>query len=162
MQCREENLSRLTEFVRLTCFSEMAPFDITIRTPAGVQLVRVRKGFSLFGAKIEILSDHDQTIGWFKRRSIFLSNPHRLVVMDANNSALFRVEPKKDVRDYFFFKGNLELAQIHKKWAGTVKEFFTTADHYKLEISENVVPGSVVRRLAIAAVICIDLSFFNE
>ena len=53
--------------------------------------------------------------------------------------------------------GDNELAKVTKKWGGLGKEFFTSADNYVLEISEDVPPDQPVRQLIMAAVLCIDL-----
>ena len=44
-----------------------------------------------------------------------------------------------------------------KKWAGLGKELFTSADNYILQISPQVPPGDTVRKLILAAVMCIDM-----
>ena len=44
-----------------------------------------------------------------------------------------------------------------KKWAGIGKEVFTSADNYILKISNDVPQNDDVRKLILAAVICIDM-----
>jgi len=50
-----------------------------------------------------------------------------------------------------------ELAHVTKKWAGSGKELFTSADNYVLQISDEVPPDSELRQLIVAAVMCIDM-----
>ena len=49
------------------------------------------------------------------------------------------------------------MAHVSKKWAGLGKEMFTSADNYMLEISNDVPQNDDVRKLILAAVMCIDM-----
>ncbi len=44
-----------------------------------------------------------------------------------------------------------------KKWAGLGKEMFTSADNYVLEIADSVPLDDTIRKLILAAVMCIDM-----
>lgn len=62
---------------------------------------------------------------------------------------------------FYFKKDTKELAHVSKKWAGIGKEFFTSADNYILEISNDVPQNDDVRKLILSSVICIDM-VYNE
>ena len=53
--------------------------------------------------------------------------------------------------------GNQELAKVSKQWAGIGKEFFTSADNYVLSIDGSIPKDNPVRKLILAAVMCIDM-----
>ena len=48
MECREEHLGFFTKMLRFTDWKRMTPFDVQIRTPDGRQVVRVKRGVSIF------------------------------------------------------------------------------------------------------------------
>ena len=63
----------------------------------------------------------------------------------------------RDSRVFKFFKGDKELGLVTKKCSGIVKELFSRADNYILEIKDVVEKTSSVRLLILASVICIDM-----
>jgi uncharacterized protein YxjI len=50
---------------------------------------------------------------------------------------------------------------VTQKWAGLAKEFFTSADNYVLQISQEVPADHSLRQLILGAVMCIDM-VYNE
>ena len=59
--------------------------------------------------------------------------------------------------DFKFVHDGVEFAQVAKKWAGLGKELFTSADNYVLEIYDSVPMGNPIRKLILAAIMCIDM-----
>jgi uncharacterized protein YxjI len=155
MECREEHLGFFTKMLRFTDWKRMTPFDVQIRTPDGSQVVRVKRGVSIFLSKVEVLDANNQYIGGFKQK--FFSIGGAFTVLDANEQPVCELKGKWTGWDFRFLSGEVELAHVTKKWAGLGKELFTSADNYVLEISESVPADSVARQLILAAVMCIDM-----
>ena len=155
MHCREESLGFITKCFRFTKYKRNTPFDITIRTPEGQQVVRVRRGISIIMSKVEVLDEDDQIIGGFKQK--FFSIGGSFDVLGANGGVLCTLKGKWTGWDFRFMAGETQLAHVSKKWSGLGKELFTSADNYALEISDQVPPDNPVRQLILAAVMCIDL-----
>ena len=155
MECREEHLGFFTKMLRFTDWKRMTPFDVQIRTPDGSQVVRVKRGVSIFLSKVEVLDANNQYIGGFKQK--FFSIGGAFTVLDANEQPVCELKGKWTGWDFRFLSGEVELAHVTKKWAGLGKEMFTSADNYVLEISESVPADSVARQLILAAVMCIDM-----
>ena len=99
--------------------------------------------------------EHNQLIGGFKQKLFSIGGAFR--VLDADDNEVCALKGKWTGWDFRFLAGEQELAQVSKQWAGIGKELFTTADNYVLRISEDVPPGSPIRKLILAAVMCIDL-----
>ncbi len=155
MECREDRLGPFTKILRFTDYKRMTPFDIQIRTPDGRQVVRVKRGVSIFLSKVEVMDDNDRVIGGFQQK--FFSIGGAFTVMDANESPVCQLKGKWTGWDFRFMAGETELAHVTKKWSGLGKELFTSADNYVLEISDAVPADNPSRQLILAAVMCIDM-----
>tara|TARA_Y100000589_G_scaffold80907_1_gene74832 strand:- start:78 stop:665 length:588 start_codon:yes stop_codon:yes gene_type:complete len=155
MECREEKLGFFTKLLRFTDYKRMTPFDVTIRTPDGQQVVRVKRGVSIFLSKVQVFDDENNIIGMFKQKFFSLGGAFR--VLDDQEQEVCYLKGKWTGWDFRFLAGDNELAHVSKKWAGIGKELFTSADNYVLQIAEDVPADSVARQLIMAAVMCIDM-----
>ncbi|MEE8350468.1 MAG: phospholipid scramblase-related protein [Acidobacteriota bacterium] len=155
LNCREENLGILTKLLRFTDFKRMTPFDIQIRTPEGTQVVRVKRGISLFVSNVQVLDEVDHVIGGFKQK--FFSLGGAFTVLDSHQTPVCQLKGKWTGWDFRFLAGETELAHVTKEWAGIGKELFTSADNYVLQISDSVAADDAARQLIVAAVMCIDM-----
>lgn len=155
MECREDNLGAFTKLFRFTDYKRMTPFDIQVRTPAGEQVVRVKRGVSVFLSKVEVFDETDRMIGGFAQKLFSIGGA--FTVLDASQNAVCQLKGKWTGWDFRFLAGENELAHVTKKWAGIGKEMFTSADNYVLQISDSVPADNVARQLILAAVMCIDM-----
>ena len=55
-----------------------------------------------------------------------------------------------------------ELGRVNKKWGGVLKELFTSADTYMVEVSEDLAEQPVAKMLVLAAALAIDIIFKSE
>jgi uncharacterized protein YxjI len=155
MECREDRMGFFTKLLRFSDWKRMTPFDISIRTPDGQQIVRVSRGVSFFLSKVTVHDENDQVIGGFKQK--LFSIGAKFDVLDSNDEPMCTLKGSLTGWDFRFMAGDSELAHVTKKWAGLGKEMFTSADNYALEISEHVPPDSTARQLILGAVMCIDM-----
>ncbi len=156
LECREENLGFLTKILRFTDYKRMTPFDVTIRTPDGQQVLRVKRGISIFLSKVDVMNDADQRVGGFKQK--FFSIGGKFSVLDVSDQQVCMLKGKWSGWDFkFLAPDDSELASVTKKWAGLGKELFTSADNYILQIAEEVPTDNTIRELILGAVMCIDL-----
>ncbi len=154
MSCRED-LGFFTKLLRFTDFKRMTPFNIEIKTTTGERVLTVKRGVSLFLSTVEVLDENGVLVGRFKQK--FFSIGGKFNVLDANDNLVCKLKGKWTSWDFQFMKGDTELAQVSKKWAGMGKELFTTADNYMLSINESVAKDAPVRMLILGAVMCIDM-----
>ncbi len=155
LECREESLGILTKILRFTGYKRMTPFDVTIKTPDGQQVVRVKRGISIFLSNVSVLDENDEVIGGFKQKLFSIGG--KFDVLDKDDKQVCTLKGKWTGWDFRFMAEDKELAHVTKKWAGLGKELFTSADNYILEIAEDVPKDHVVRGLIMAAVMCIDM-----
>jgi uncharacterized protein YxjI len=155
MQCREENLGFFTKLFRFTDYKRMTPFDIDVKTVNGQKIVNVKRGVSWFFSNVTVLDENGMTIGKFKQK---FSLGGKFEVLDASDRALCTLKGKWTSWDFKFISSdNKEFATVTKKWGGLGKELFTSADNYVLQISPEVPENHPLRKLILAAVMCIDL-----
>lgn len=155
MECREEQLGFFTKLLRFTDYKRMTPFDIQVRTMDGTQVVRIKRGISIFLSKVDVLDGNNELIGGFKQK--FFSIGGAFSVLDKNDTPVCQLKGKWTGWDFKFMAGEEQFAHVSKKWAGLGKELFTSADNYVLEISESVPKDHPARQLILAAVMCIDM-----
>lgn len=155
MECREEKLGMFTKILRFTDYKRSTPFDIQIRTGDGRQVVRVSRGVSLFLSKVSVFDENDQLIGGFKQKLFSIGGAFK--VLDQNDEPVCELKGKWTGWNFKFLAQDKELAHVSKKWSGLGKEFFTSADNYILQIADVVPADSDIRKLILAAVMCIDM-----
>ncbi len=156
LECREENLGIFTKMFRFTSYKRMTPFNMEVKMPGGERILTVRRGVSFFLSDVEVLDEKDTLIGKFKQK--FFSIGGKFEVQDANDQPLCMLRGKWTSWDFKFVANDgKEFATVTKKWSGLGKEMFTTADNYILQISSEVPADNPLRKLILAAVMCIDL-----
>ncbi len=155
MNCREEKLGFFTKMFRFSDYKRMTPFHVEVKTLKGEQVLAVKRGFSLFLSKVDVLDENDQLVGRFKQK--FFSVGGKFDVLDKNDQVLCTLKGKWTSWDFRFANGNHEYAHVSKKWAGLGREMFTSADNYMLKIDESVPQNDPMRILILAAVLCIDM-----
>lgn len=155
MECREPNLGFFTKIFRFTDYKRFTPFELVITATDGTRVMTVKRGFSLFLSKVEVLDETGQLVGGFKQKLFSIGGAFR--VLDAQENEICTLKGKWTSWEFKFLQGDKELAQVTKKWAGLAKELFTTADNYVLSLSQDVRPNDQLRILALAAVMSIDM-----
>ena len=155
MHCREENLGFLTKLIRFTDYKRFTPFNIQIRTPDGAPIIRVSRGICLFLSTVLVTDDQDNQIGGFKQKLFSIGGSFE--VLNDQQRPVCTLKGKWTGWDFRFMAGDTELAHVTKKWSGLGRELLTGADNYMLEISDSVPPENSLRKLILAAVMCIDL-----
>ena len=156
LECREQNLGRLSRFLRYSNYRGMTPFDICVQAPAGQPLVRIVRGIPVLKSRVHVYDDEDELIGGFAQKLFSVSGAFD--VWDAQGIDVCQLRGGLTGWNFRFLSlDGVELARVTKKWAGIVKELCTSADDYLLEIDETVPADSTIRRLILASGLCIDL-----
>ncbi len=155
MQCREPNLGFFTKLLRFSDYKRMTPFDIQVTTPEGERIVRLQRGISLFLSTVTVTDENNHVLGYFKQKLFSIGG--KFDVLDQDENPICRLQGKWSGWDFRFSQGEKEYARVTKKWSGLGRELFTSSDNYILEINEDVPAANPVRKLIIAAVMCIDM-----
>ncbi len=155
MNCREDNLGTFTKLLRFTDYKRMTPFEVEVKTTTGEKVLTVKRGVSIFLSTVQVFDEKNILVGKFKQK--FFTIGGKFDVLDPNDNLLCTLKGKWTSWNFKFLRGETELAEVSKKWAGLGKELFTSADNYMLSINESVNKEDNVRLLILAAVLCIDM-----
>jgi uncharacterized protein YxjI len=155
LQCREPRLGPITRLLRFTEWKLLTPFEVVVTTPAGDSVLTVKRGIPFPRSIVSVFDDEERYLGGFKQAwfSIF----GRFSVHGADGQDLCTVKGKWTTWEFSFMAGEREIAKVSKKFAGVMKELFTSADNYVLTIDDSIPMDHPARQLIVAAVFCIDM-----
>ncbi len=183
MECRENRMGIVTKIFRCIDCYRMTPFDIQVRIPYRRQIVRITKEVSIIlsCSEMNVLDENDRRIGGIKYRGAWVDplsvfddsgRPVCRLVVEENPIFYERLRGKfgaffieTDIRetwagcDFKFMADETELARLTKDWSGfhIGKKASSNLGTSVLEIANCVASDNEVRRLILAAVMCIDL-----
>ena len=155
LHCREPHLGFITKMLRFTDYKRMTPFDIRVTTPEGEPVLSVHRGISVFLSKVDVHDAEVERIGGFKQKLFSIGGSFN--VLGDDDQVLCTLKGKWTGWEFKFMNDGVEFASVSKKWSGLGKEFFTSADNYVLQISDDVPADNPIRILILGAVFCIDM-----
>jgi len=119
-------------------------------------LFSIRRGFTLFRSKVNILGKDGTVIGFLKSKVFTLGGAFRVFDASGNEVALVKGD-WKGWNFRFLDKAENEIGTITKKWAGIGKELFTSADNYIIALNDEPAPAKAM--LLLAAGLAVDTVF---
>jgi len=119
-------------------------------------LFSIRRGFTLFRSKVNILGKDGTVIGFLKSKVFTLGGAFRVFDAAGNEVALVKGD-WKGWNFRFLDKAENEIGTITKKWAGIGKELFTSADNYIIALNDEPAPAKAM--LLLAAGLAVDTVF---
>lgn len=133
----------------------MMPFTLNIEDGEGNILVSIKRGWTFLMSKISINNAQGETLGYIKQKFTFFKSEFQ--VFDVDNNMISVI--KGDWRAWNFEikdgKDNL-IGTVSKKWAGALKELFTTADKYYVKINPEFAEDKN-KIIILSAAITIDM-----
>ncbi|MCE9567067.1 MAG: hypothetical protein K8U57_34120 [Planctomycetes bacterium] len=113
-----------------------------------------RRGF-LF-KKIELIDGKGTVLGRYKSKRFSLSGGFH--VYDESGKHIAEIRGKMMKFEYTFFTpdGKTEMGKVSKKWGGAMKELFTSADTYGVEIKPAFAENTKAKMLILGAAVAID------
>ncbi len=150
-----QKLSGSDKFLRLFLSKAMLPFHLDIVNANNEIQASVKRGWTFFMSKIIITDAAGVPIGTIKQKFTFMKPNFQIL----DNMGQYIGEISGDWKAWnFIIKDGTgaQIGVITKKWAGAVKEFFTTADKYNVNIDPSYSnTGNKIK--IIAAAITIDM-----
>ena len=151
----KESMPGFLKILSLFLSKAFFPFKLDIVDTEERILATIKRGWTLFISKIEILDSEGNIIAHIKQRFKILKPS--FTILDEHENFIASVAGDWKAWNFSITDGNNnQIGTITKKWAGMLKEAFTTADKYIVSIN----PGFDVdvKKIAIlAAAITIDM-----
>jgi uncharacterized protein YxjI len=113
-----------------------------------------RTGYLL--KKVQVVDAQGVVIGTYKAKKFSLSGGFHVYDKDGKHFAEIRGKLLKS--DYTFIQpdGKTEMGKVSKKWAGAMKEMFTSADTYGVQIDPAFAEDPRTKMLILGAAVAID------
>lgn len=116
-------------------------------------LFSIRRGFTFFRSKINIVDQAGNLVGWFKSKAFSLGGAFRVFDVSGTEVALVKGD-WKGWNFRFLDQAENEIGVITKKWAGIGKELFLSADNYIITLNQEPAPAKAI--LLLAAGLAVD------
>jgi uncharacterized protein YxjI len=150
-----QKISLGQKFLRLLINKKMMPFHLEILDVDGNIQATIRRGWTFWMSKIHLHDSLGTHLGTIKQKFTFLKPIFHIFSSTENKIA----EISGDWAAWSFWiidQNGIEIGNIDKKWAGVMKEIFTSADKYNV----SIVPAVLEDRdkiVIVATAITIDM-----
>ncbi len=132
----KQKLTAGQKFLRVLLKKSMLPFMLEIRNANNELEATISRGWTFFMSKIVINGSNGNIAGTIQQKFTFFKPTFKIF----NPSGTLIAEITGDWKAWNFVikdPSNVQIGTITKKWAGAMKEIFTTADKYNV----NIDPG---------------------
>jgi uncharacterized protein YxjI len=129
----QQRLTAGQKFLRLLLKKAMLPFHLEITDLNGDVLVTIKRGWTFWMSKITLTDNRGDLLGTIKQKFAILKPTFKIAdetgIEIANITGDWKGWNFKIIDD-----NNNQIGTITKKWNGILKEAFTTADKYIVDI----------------------------
>jgi len=150
----EEVHGLVKKILKFTPLKTLLSFDIKFYDINNQLIVNLKRRFTFFLSKIYIYDEKGGLIGFFKQKFKLVIARFEIYSIDSKKIAVI-IGDWKDWNFKIYDSSMKKIGVVNKKWAGLVKELFTTADKYIINVHDEISQSEKV--LIIASAIIIDL-----
>ncbi len=129
----QQRLTTGQKMLRLLLKKAMLPFHLEITDLNGDTLVSIKRGWTFWMSKITLFDNTGNLLGSIKQKFALLKPTFKI----ADETGLEIASITGDWKGWNFKiidNNNNQIGTISKKWNGILKEAFTTADKYVVDI----------------------------
>lgn len=150
----EQKTSALAAIVGMVFGPPSTQIDFLEKPDDSLVFTVRRAGFPF--KKVQVLDAQGTVIGTYKAKMFSISGGFHVYDKDGKHVAEIRGKLLKS--DYTFFQpdGKTEMGKVSKKWAGAMKEMFSSADNYAVQIDPAFSEDPKVKMLILGAAVAID------
>ena len=157
----QEQIGGFAKFLRifLMKYKSMFPTTVVVREDAGSEpVITIRRRFSVLRSHVDVIDHNETQVGFFKSKLFSLGGG--FTVHSPTGEQIADVKGNWKGWDFKLLdmQGN-ELGRVNKKWAGAMKEIFTSADNYVISLSDGIGTNQGMAALLLAASLAIDIVF---
>ena len=158
---RQEGQSKLKKFVRLVAdVDQFLTHTLAIYDADGSKVLELVRPAKVFKSTLQVNDGSGSPRGKIVQQNVV--GKKRFALEDEGGRALGSIDAE-NWRSWDFAvhdEQGLEVARISKNWAGALRELFTTADHYMVQITGA--PGRSLRLLIVGAAAAIDTALKQD
>ena len=143
----------------LTNVDQFLSLKLEIAEADGTVVLRLERGAKLFKSKIAVTDGSGKTIGSINQENV-IGKIHFALEAGGRTVGSINAENWRAWNFNIQNHNGQEVARITKKWAGVMKEAFTTADNYFVEINQPI--DEPLRSLVVAAALCVDTALKQD
>lgn len=158
----KEDPGQLVSVLRWIINKKLMPTKVFVREhPEGALVFMIKKPVGFFRQTVEVYDSQGEKVGYFKSK--ILSIGGGFYVYDRDDQQFAEVKGKWTGWEFRFLtpEGH-EMGKVTKKWAGVLKELFTSADNYVVSISDDLADQPIAKILLLAATIAIDTVYYEQ
>ena len=150
-----QKLTTGQKILRLFLKKPMLPFLLEIRNSQDQLEASITRGWTFFLSKIEIKDGNGEVIGIIKQKFKLFKPTFK--IYDQADQLIAEISGDWKAWNFTIFDAlNNQIGSISKKWAGAIKEIFTSADKYNVHI--DTIYANQKNKIAIlASAITIDM-----
>ncbi|MEI9917480.1 MAG: phospholipid scramblase-related protein [Bacteroidota bacterium] len=150
-----QTLSVGAKVLRLVLNKAMLPFKLEIKDSNGMLMASISRGWTFWMSKIIISSGDGKEIGSVRQKFKLFKPTFKIFNHEEKQVA----EITGDWTAWNFVisnENNAQIGTISKKWAGAMKEIFTTADKYVVNLDSSY-SNMMNKIIVLSAAITIDM-----
>ena len=151
-----QRLSVGEKLLRLLVNKKMLPFRLVVQSHNGNILTTIQRGWTFWMSKIEILDADEKIIGYVNQKFKFFKPEFHILNASEQLIGTITGDWKAwnfDIKD----ASQKQIGSISKKWAGAVKEIFTSADKYNVLIDPQFSLSIEHKQTIVSCAITIDM-----
>ncbi len=131
-----QKLTTGQKILRLFLKKPMLPFLLEIRNSQDQLEASITRGWTFFLSKIEVKDANGEVIGIVKQKFKFFKPTFK--IYDKSEQLIAQISGDWKAWNFNILDAtNNQIGTISKKWAGAMKEIFTSADKYNVHIDEK-------------------------
>jgi len=152
----KQRISGWHKVLRLLINKAMMPFTLEILDSNNVLQATIYRGWTFWMSKIIVTDPQGVEVGTIQQKFKFFK-PTFTISEPVSGSEIAKISGDWKAWNFTISnKDGLEIGKINKKWAGALKEVFTTADKYNVSIDPQYAESN--QKVAIVATaITIDM-----
>lgn len=158
---REEGQSKAKKVFRLfTGLDQFLTHRLAFYDASGGRVLEFVRPPKVFKSTVEVSDGEGRPAGRIVQRNVF--GKKRFALKDATGRALGSINAENLMSWDFAIddEAGTEVGRITKKWAGVLREGFTTADHYVVQVGDGV--SQEMRQLVLASAAAIDTALKQD
>ena len=136
------------------------PLTLHVVDNDGQPFLKASRSFFWLLSHLHVRDPQDREVGSLRRRFAVLKRTFSLE--DSSGRSLAEVQgPLIRPNTFMVYKQGSEVARITKQWSGALREAFSDADTFHLQVDHRQVDQNLAR-LVLATAFAIDLDFFES